>query len=76
MPHFYFHIREQGQLIPDEDGMMLRDLAEARQEATESCLDLIRNRVHGDHRVDGLRIEIADASGTIIESVNVRDGSH
>lgn len=76
MPHFYFHIREQGQLIPDEDGLMLRDLAEARQEAMESCLDLIRNRVHGDHRMDGLQIEIADASGTVIESVNAPVGAH
>jgi hypothetical protein len=76
MPQFYFHIREQGRLIPDEEGMNLRDLKEAQQEALESCLDLVRNRVHGHHRVDGLRIEIADASGTIIDSVNVRDGSH
>jgi hypothetical protein len=76
MPHFYFHIREQGQLIPDEDGLMLRDLAQARQEAMESCLDLLRNRIHGEHSLDGLRIEIADASGKIIESVNVRDGAH
>ena len=53
---------------------MLRDLEEAKQEALKSCLDLARNRLHG-HSVDGLRIEIADASGTIIESVNVRDGS-
>jgi hypothetical protein len=73
MPQFYFHIREQGQLIPDEDGMMLRDLEAARQEALKSCLDLVRNRLHGDHRVDEFRIEIADGGGKIIESVNVRD---
>jgi hypothetical protein len=71
MPQFYFHIREQGQLIPDEDGMMLRDLEAARQEALKSCLDLVRNRLH--HRVDELRIEIADGGGKVIESVNVRD---
>lgn len=76
MPHFYFHIREQGHLIPDEEGMNLRDLKEAKREALESCLDLVRNRVHGHHRVDGLRIEIVDAGGTIVDSVNVRDGSH
>lgn len=76
MPQFYFHIREQGRLIPDEEGMALRDLKEAQQEALESCLDLVRNRVHDHHRVDDLRIEIADASGTIIDLVNVRDGSH
>jgi hypothetical protein len=76
MPQFYFHIREQGRLIPDEEGMNLRNLKEAKQEALESCLDLVRNRVHGHHRVDGLRIEIANASGTIIDSVNVRNGSH
>jgi hypothetical protein len=76
MPQFYFHIRDQGGLIPDDEGMMLRDLKEAKQEALESCLDLVRNRAQGHHRVDGLRIEIADASGTVIDSVNVRDGSH
>ena len=59
MPQFYFHIREQDHLIPDEEGMVLLDLAEARREALESCMDLIRNRVHGSHRLDGLRIEIA-----------------
>jgi hypothetical protein len=75
MPQFYFHIHEQGNLIPDEEGMILRDLNEAKQEALENCLDLIRNRVHGHHRVDGLRIDIADAGGTILDSVNVRDGS-
>jgi hypothetical protein len=76
MPQFYFHIREQGHLISDEEGMNLRDLKEAKREALESCLDLVRNRVHGHHRVDGLRIEIADAGGTIIDSVIVRNGSH
>ena len=75
MPQFYFHIHEQGNLIPDEEGMILRDLNEAKQEALESYLDLIRNRVHGYYRVDGLRIDIADAGGTILDSVNVRDGS-
>ncbi len=76
MPQFYFHIREQDRLISDEEGMVLRDLKEAKQEALESCLDLVRNRMHGYHKVDGLRIEIADAGGTIVDSVNVRDVSH
>ena len=76
MPQFYFHIREQDHLIPDEEGMVLLDLVEARREALESCLDLIRNRVHGSQRPDGLRIEIADASGKVLESVNVRDACH
>jgi len=56
MPQFYFHIHEQGNLIPDEEGMILRDLNDAKQEASQSCLDLIRNRLHGYQRVDGLRM--------------------
>jgi len=75
MPQFYFHIHEQGNLIPDEEGMILRDLNDAKQEASQSCLDLIRNRLHGYQRVDGLRIDIADARGTILDSVDVRDSS-
>jgi hypothetical protein len=76
MPQFYFHIREQDSFIPDEEGLMLRDLKEARQEALDSCFDLVRERMDRHHRVNGLRIDIADASGTIIDSVNLRDGSH
>ena len=75
MPQFYFHIHEQDNLIPDEEGMILRGLNDAKQEASQSCLDLFRNRLHGYQRVDGLRIDIADAGGTILDSVNVRDSS-
>jgi hypothetical protein len=56
--------------------MMLRDLEAARQQAFESCLDLVRNRVDGNHRLDGLRIEITDAGGKVIGSVNARDRNH
>jgi len=76
MPQFYFHIREPGLFVPDEEGMYLPDLKQAQQEAHRSCLDLLRNRVHGHLSGVGLRIEIADASGKIIDSVNVRDGFH
>jgi hypothetical protein len=73
MPRYYFHICEGDELIPDIYGMNLRDLREAKQEVMESALDLVRNRLDRSEKVHGITIEIADATGKIVDSINVRE---
>ena len=73
MPKFHFNIHDDDGLIPDEEGLELPDLEAARFEATESAREMIADAVRMHKELDGRRIEIADGSGTVIESFKVRD---
>ena len=43
MPHFHFHIQENGRLIPDDEGQELDDAGIARQEAIATGASIARD---------------------------------
>ena len=69
MPHYFFHIRAEGHLIPDEEGLILPDLAGARQEAVCSIRDLMADAGFEVGVSWDEKIEVADASGATVLSV-------
>jgi hypothetical protein len=43
MPRFHFHIRENGRLIPDEEGQEFDDIDRARKEAVATGASIARD---------------------------------
>jgi hypothetical protein len=70
---YYFHIHDQGLLIPDEEGGELSGIADARLEARASALDLAMNDLRNGRAIDDRRIVIADENGAVLETVSVRE---
>jgi hypothetical protein len=42
MPHFYFKVSHRGKVSPDEEGMELKNLKEAWQEATTAAGEILK----------------------------------
>ena len=70
---FYFHIRDQNRVIPDEEGSELSGIAAARHEARASAMDFAMDDLRSGRMIDDRQIEIVNEAGTILESVTVRD---
>jgi hypothetical protein len=73
MPVFHFNIRDANGLVRDEEGMELADGAAAHREAQASARELLADVLRANEVVDGRKIEITDAGGTVVETVPLRD---
>ena len=73
MPLFYFHLRDGAQYVPDETGVDLDGLPEARQEAIKSARDILADQLRAGEALDGQLIEITDASGRILDTVSFKE---
>ena len=63
----------RGQLVPDETGMDLPSLKEARREAVQSAREILADQLRAGEALDGQRIEIADDTGAVLEVVTFRE---
>lgn len=75
MPRFYFHLFDDMVSI-DEEGKELPSIQYARQEAIRNvqamaCAEVIEGHLNLDHR-----IEIADETGKIVDTVRFRNVVH
>jgi hypothetical protein len=71
MPRYYFHIRDAPGVALDDEGAELTDLDAARDEARASARDLLSERLKSRNLGERQTIEIADASGTVLETLAV-----
>jgi hypothetical protein len=69
---YFFHIWERGARVPDDVGLELGGMAEARQEARLTACDL----ANGGGRHDVRIIEIADRHGKTLASLPLRGLLH
>ena len=65
MPRFYLNIRDGDDLIEDQEGSVLVDVAAARLEAMASSRDILAELVRAGRLVDGQCFEIMDDSGEL-----------
>ena len=70
---YFFHLRDGGNFIPDETGMDLVGLDEARREAVQSARDILADQLKAGEALDGQQIEITDDAGRIIEVIRFKD---
>ena len=63
MPRFYFHIRDSGGLIRDDNGAEFDSLSEAHHEAIKMAKSVVAEMYDIGDVVDGQSIEISDEIG-------------
>ena len=69
MKRYFFHVLENGQLIIDEEGLELSDLAAARHEATESARYMLSEAIRsGKHDAPDAFV-IADEGGQTLDTI-------
>ena len=72
MPRFYFHLYCEFS-VRDEEGRELVDPETAREAAKEDIRSIVSDAAkHGEIDMRG-RVEIADAQGTVVETVSFTD---
>jgi hypothetical protein len=73
VPRYFFHIVQTGYPpIPDDEGEEHEDLLSARREAVASLRDLIVEAVKRGTSVNGLQVQIANADGKVLDSINAK----
>jgi hypothetical protein len=73
MARFYLHLHNSIGTVRDEEGVELSDLEAARNQAVRSVRSIIADEVqHGVLNLQG-RVEIADATGSVLGVVRYRD---
>ncbi|MBN9554383.1 MAG: hypothetical protein J0H61_06890 [Alphaproteobacteria bacterium] len=74
MPRYFFHVRDDdGDVSRDLEGQDLPDLSAARAEAVNANREMLGERILHGGPLNRHRIEISDASGQVLEKVDVSD---
>lgn len=69
MPRFYFHIRRDGFLEVDDEGLEFPGTDEAILEATRAARDILTDRLVGGYFADEECIELTAQDGTLLHRV-------
>jgi hypothetical protein len=67
MGRFYFHLKEGNELIPDEDGIELPDVAAATREALLTARELLADAIKAGRPKVPEALMIADEAGRTVE---------
>jgi hypothetical protein len=73
MPRYYFHVREGSDLSRDEEGQDLPNADAARREAINSSREILGEKLLHGGSLNHRTIEIADATGHVVDMVNSND---
>ena len=66
MPRYYFDLRDDRGLFPDEEGLELPTIDAARAEAAQALADMLRDAVQDDSRTLHLSIEVRNDVGRVL----------
>lgn len=70
---FYFNIRSDDVVDLDQEGLELQSLDAARREAEKAAREMVAEMVLQNEQIDGMRFDIVDASGLVLDTVRFRD---
>lgn len=73
MPRYYFHVREGSDFSRDEEGQELPNAEAARREAINSSREILGEKLLHGGSLNHRTIEIADATGHVVDVVNSND---
>jgi hypothetical protein len=76
MPHYYFHLAQEGARLEDEEGLKLPDAEAAWYQAVRSARELVRGELALGTRWDRQAIEICDERGRRLDQVALSDIVH
>jgi uncharacterized protein YfcZ (UPF0381/DUF406 family) len=69
MPRYFFHLRRDGVLDKDPDGVECASLAMARQEAMKTAREMISREALAEREPSECSFEIEDEAGRVIARV-------
>lgn len=69
MERFYFHVRADGELQPDEEGQDLADVSAARREAEQGARELLAEAIQAGEEQIPEALVIADEDGREVDTV-------
>lgn len=69
MPRFFFHILTRTNIIKDQEGAELADLAAARREAIKDARGLMSTAIREGRDISHRYIEICDDTGIVMVKV-------
>jgi hypothetical protein len=69
VPRFFFHIRDNEDLVEDLEGVEMASVQTARDEAVKAAREMLAERLLRGETVDGQTFEICDEMGTKLFSV-------
>lgn len=73
MPRYFLHIRSDGRLIEDLEGVDLNGEKEALDEATDAAREILAERVRKGEFIEDEHFEVHDQNGTKLFSLPFRD---
>ena len=68
---YHFNLRDETDVIPDEEGSEFATFEAARAEARASLLDMVGDDIRSGKPAIDWRIEIADREGRLIDSIGL-----
>ena len=76
MSGYYFHLANQHEIILDKDGVEATDPDDVYTEAAKAIEELRRKDPAEAARWEGWRLDVTDASGVVIFSINLAEPLH
>ena len=73
MARYFFHIVDQGHVIPDEEGSDHPDLEAAKNEARASARDLAAQAIRRGETPNAICVEIHDHAGRVLAALAVEE---
>ena len=73
MSRYFFHIYQNGSLIPDDEGSDCPDLEAAKQEAKASAADLARQALARGEPADQMCVEIHDEQDRVLAGLTIQE---
>ena len=72
MPHYYFHVRDEAGLVPDDEGSYFIDLAAARSEAMVCARNLLMQGAEKSLSYANGCVEVTNGRGVVLDTVKLR----
>jgi hypothetical protein len=69
MRRFYFHLRQGDQLLPDDEGVDLPDIAAAQREALTAAREIVTEAITSGKQTVPEAFVIADEAGLALDTV-------
>ncbi len=76
MARYYFHLADQHEAIPDNDGLEVSDLVEACSQTRKAVEEFRQESPSMAAEWHGWRLDIADASGAVVFSICLDGALH
>jgi hypothetical protein len=69
LPLYYFDLRDDDKVVPDDEGTELASMDEVQNEAAFALADMLRDQLpiaNGNGRVRDLIVEVRDSGGAVM----------